>query len=412
MIKVKMIPGIGKNRTNGIMQVIAAYQQYMPEFGVRFVNNNWDLIAAHAGEGGTNCDVCHCHGLYWTGDYVAPQWEFKGNKLVIDALRNAGAVTVPSEWVAETIRRDMHLNPYVVPHGIQWEAWQGVRERSNYVLYNKNRQGDVCDSSPMMELSKMSPETQFVTTFGKNTHNVRVTGVMSHDKMKALVQNSGVYVATTKETFGIGTLEAMASGVPVLGYDYGGTAELIEHGVNGYLAEVGNVDDLFNGLLYCQENNKILGENARQIAKRWNWERVCKMVVGIYEKVLQPSPPTVAIVIPAYNYAHLLPYAIESALTQDYDQLEVVVVNDGSSDNTSEIVKQFEGKIKYIEQKNSGVAIARNIGIKATNAKYICCLDADDMLEPNYVSTLVPALEENRSLGIAYSKLVLLYKDG
>lgn len=411
-IKVKMVPRLSKQRTNGIMQVIAAYRQYLPARGIEFVETHPDIVAAHAGSTGAEVDVAHCHGLYWTADYAAPDWEFKANQDVIEALRHARLITVPSEWVAETIRRDMHVNPYVVPHGIQAEAWQPLPQRSNYVLYNKNRQGDVCDSSPMDELARLSPNTPFVATFGDTKSNVQVTGVLPHEQMKSVVRNAGVYLSTTKETFGIGTLEAMAAGVPVLGYRWGGTAELVKHGVTGYLAEPGNIDDLLEGLRYCQEYGTVLGRNSSLAAREWNWERVADMVANIYQEAIAPSPATVAIIIPTYNYAQFLPYAIESALNQDYEHIEVIVVNDGSTDNTDEVMEAFKGRVTYIKQQNQGVANARNNGIRATDAKYVCCLDADDLLQPNYISTLVPHLEEDRSLGIAYSRLMLLKKDG
>lgn len=413
-MKVKMIPGVVKNPNNGIAQVVQAYHKYLPSFDIDLVDSDsWDLLAAHAGATGKECDVAHNHGLYWTADYAAKEWEYKANRDVVESLRHAQMITVPTEWVAATIRRDMHVNPVVVPHGIDWQEWQGIEQRSHYVLYNKNRQGDVCDSSPMDELAKLATDTTFVSTFGRPGNNVKVTGVRSHDEMKRVVQSAGVYMATTKETFGIGILEAMASGVPILGYNHGGASVLVTHGVNGYLAEPGNIDDLLTGLRYCQKHNAILGKNGRELAKQWTWEHACSLVAQVYEEALvkKLEPATVAIIIPTYNYADILERALSSALAQDYAMIQdIIVVDDGSSDNPQEVVLKYahDKRVRFIRKENGGVATARNTGIAATTAKYVCCLDADDAIAPNFISTLVPALEADPGVGISFSSLNII----
>lgn len=101
----------------------------------------------------------------------------------------------------------------------------------------------------------------------------------------------------------------------------------------------------------------------------------------------------VSIVIPCYNQAHYLPDAIESALNQTYPNIEVIVVNDGSPDNTSEIVKKYL-KVKLVEQKNKGLSGARNAGIKKAKGKYILPLDSDDKIHPEMVSTTINYMQD------------------
>lgn len=91
--------------------------------------------------------------------------------------------------------------------------------------------------------------------------------------------------------------------------------------------------------------------------------------------------PGVSVVIPAYNYERFLKQAIDSALQQDYPLLEVIVVDDGSTDNTAGLVAELcrtEKRIRYIHQKNAGLPAARNTGIRAAKFEYIGFLDADD----------------------------------
>lgn len=105
----------------------------------------------------------------------------------------------------------------------------------------------------------------------------------------------------------------------------------------------------------------------------------------------------VSIIIPCYNQAKFLPDAIESALDQTYKEVEIIVVNDGSTDNTSDVVKKYQNRgigkratsIKLIEQKNAGLSAARNAGIKASSGGYILTLDADDKIHPDFLKKTV-----------------------
>lgn len=96
----------------------------------------------------------------------------------------------------------------------------------------------------------------------------------------------------------------------------------------------------------------------------------------------------VSIVIPCYKQAHFLPDAIESALKQTYPNIEIIVVNDGSPDNTSEVVSYYPNVI-LIEQENKGLSGARNSGIRAAKGTYILPLDADDKIDPEFVSKTI-----------------------
>lgn len=97
--------------------------------------------------------------------------------------------------------------------------------------------------------------------------------------------------------------------------------------------------------------------------------------------------PLVSIVIPAYNAANYLEEAINSALNQTYNNIEIIVVNDGSNDNgaTADIAKRFEGKIIYIEKKNGGSSSALNTGIKAMKGEWFSWLSHDDLYMPEKI---------------------------
>ncbi|MBL6764306.1 MAG: glycosyltransferase [Verrucomicrobiae bacterium] len=92
--------------------------------------------------------------------------------------------------------------------------------------------------------------------------------------------------------------------------------------------------------------------------------------------------PGVSVVIPAYNYARFLPFAVESARSQDYPKFEVIVIDDGSKDDTAEVMKQFGSPVRYVFQENAGLSAARNSGIREARYDFVCFLDADDELMP------------------------------
>lgn len=102
----------------------------------------------------------------------------------------------------------------------------------------------------------------------------------------------------------------------------------------------------------------------------------------------------VSIIIPCYNQAHFLKDSIESAVQQTHKNIEIIVVNDGSPDNTSQVVKSFQAKypnvdIKLVEKTNGGLSSARNAGIKKSAGGWILPLDADDKIHPQFIEKTI-----------------------
>jgi glycosyltransferase involved in cell wall biosynthesis len=114
---------------------------------------------------------------------------------------------------------------------------------------------------------------------------------------------------------------------------------------------------------------------------------------------MTPKPKhIVSVIIPAYNAEKYLKETVASALASTYQYLEVIIVNDGSSDNTEleiEKIKKQHPQIKRYTQENQGVSVARNVGITQSIGKYILLLDADDLISKDYISEAVGILENN-----------------
>ncbi len=112
----------------------------------------------------------------------------------------------------------------------------------------------------------------------------------------------------------------------------------------------------------------------------------------------------VSIVIPTYNSADYIVASVESALQQSYENIEVIVVDDGSTDNTHEVLLPYLSQILYFKQKNAGLAGARNTGHQLATGDYIAWLDADDIAHPERIALQVAYLDE-------HSDTVLLSSD-
>ncbi len=112
------------------------------------------------------------------------------------------------------------------------------------------------------------------------------------------------------------------------------------------------------------------------------------------------NPPNVSIIIPVYNDEKRVAEAIESALAQTLKDVEVIVVDDGSTDGTREVIRRYEEQIVHIRQKNSGPAVARNAGIRAAKGKYVCFLDSDDLVTPGKCAVQVDFLDRHGEYGL------------
>ncbi len=119
----------------------------------------------------------------------------------------------------------------------------------------------------------------------------------------------------------------------------------------------------------------------------------------------------VSVVIPCFDQAHFLPAAIESVLGQTYGHVEVVVVDDGSTDNTPAVVRRYPS-VQYVRQENRGLAEARNTGLRESLGDHVVFLDADDLLHPGALSAGVDALEAHPEAAFVFGYSSYLMDDG
>lgn len=119
----------------------------------------------------------------------------------------------------------------------------------------------------------------------------------------------------------------------------------------------------------------------------------------------------VTVIVPTYNYGHYLEGCIESLVCQTYRDLEILIIDDGSEDNTREIVELFsDERIIYIYKKNSGLSAARNTGIENISGNYVLFLDSDDLISKEYIESQVEFLEKNSDIDISIGLNKFFYK--
>jgi glycosyltransferase involved in cell wall biosynthesis len=124
-----------------------------------------------------------------------------------------------------------------------------------------------------------------------------------------------------------------------------------------------------------------------------------------------PDTPLVSVIIPCYNQAHFLPETIESALRQTYPRRELVVVDDGSSDDTWRVAASYS-EVRYVRQDNQGVVRARNRGLAGSGGECVVFLDADDRLRPRALEAGLAALRRCPGAAFSYGWCDLIAADG
>ena len=121
--------------------------------------------------------------------------------------------------------------------------------------------------------------------------------------------------------------------------------------------------------------------------------------------------PLVSVVIPAYNGERFLAEAIESALAQTYSAIEVIVVDDGSTDGTGAVIDRFGNSVRSLQQKNAGVSNTRNAGIAIAEGDLIALLDADDIWLPDKIERQVGALRAHPQAGLVFCGYTVVDED-
>lgn len=428
MIKVRISPDyFNKHDTGdgGIRRVSEALIKHLPAFGIEHTRNvkEADVLVNHG------ADLTYAlgkpilnlnHGLYWSRQPWEDTYQ-EVNQMVVESMSRAVAHTAPSEWVSRAIRRGGLWYPEVVYHGVDADHFSVQPQHGNYVLWNKARSDYVSNPDDMQNVASLMNNVEFRSTIGRGTHNVKILGAMPYSQMQEVIAGAGVYLATARETFGIGTLEALACGVPVAGWDWGGQSEIVVQGVTGYLAPPGDYKTLAACINQCFTDRARLSVNARaDVVDRWGWEKriaqYADIIKRVYHNHYEIQRPRVSVILTTYNLDKYLPEALDSVMRQSLLDFECLVIDDANSHLTWKIVEEYEKRdprIKYIATPNNfGLVGARNYGFAHAQGKYIRHLDADDFLADGTLAIEANTLDEQPGMHIVYGHLEVINEDG
>lgn len=241
-------------------------------------------------------------------------------------------------------------------------------------------------------------------------------------------------------------LEAMTLGAVVVGSRHGGMAEMIEHGISGFLFPGGDPDRLeraiTSALSLTADQRAAMGEAARsRIASICEPSLICAKMQALVERVSESnraraearraavrgalnagsvspnhapgraktkdntSNPLVSVIVPYYNMAEFFPQTLESIRAQTFIDFETIIVDDGSTDPASvslmdALASEPDSGVRVIRKPNGGLSSARNAGIAHARGTWILPLDADDVIDPDYIESLVVAAALNPNAAV------------
>ncbi len=252
---------------------------------------------------------------------------------------------------------------------------------------------------------------------------------MSHIGLAPLPDNR-----FTRGKCGFKILQYEAANLPVVTSPVGVNSEYVRNGVTGYYASnIPQWVDRISELIDDIELQKQMADAGRAQAQRFDTtiigNKLCSLITeciqestddvkevkwsGSRAEMLIPSQEIkVSICIPTYNRKNYLKETIESILAQTYKDYEIVLVDDGSTDGTEDMIKQLGVPVTYHWQKNGGDAAARNKLIKLARGEYISFIDSDDLLFPDAIERLVKVMETETDDVIAYGSYVRIDQDG
>ncbi len=238
--------------------------------------------------------------------------------------------------------------------------------------------------------------------------NVKFYPDLDDEVMPEFFASLTVYCANSKDGTESGTmpiLEAMACGIPVLTRNIGVVREIGEHRNNIYIrqGEYDDIEDLKKSLKELVEDKKLklkFRDNGRREVRRRSYWKRAREFNRFYHDVLYPDQPLVSIIIPTFNRASTLEKTLGYVRNTNYKNIEVIVTDDCSTDNTKEMVEDFRSKteipIKYIKSGSEdvyGLAQARNFAAVEAVGKYLVFLDDRLGIDESAITEFVKALE-------------------
>lgn len=249
-------------------------------------------------------------------------------------------------------------------------------------------------------------------TLIQHTHNLgifsKIDFLGQQDNIPYILKTADVFVlCSIYEGLPLSILEAMAAGLPIISTNVGGIKDIVKD--NGILVESNNVKALSEAMLELaknEEKRKKMSENSLTSVIKYDSRTMTQKHEDLYlentisctfKKALLKYPEEkknlVSIIVPIYNTGKYLQDALDSILSQTYQNWEALLVNDGSTDDSAEVCKEYvtkDSRFRYIaKDKNEGLLLARKTGLENSNGEFIANLDSDDYYLPDFLEKMV-----------------------
>lgn len=259
---------------------------------------------------------------------------------------------------------------------------------------------------------------------------ITLTGNLSKEQLYEFYALADVGVVPSyAEQCSYTAIEMMASKLPVMVTDVGGLNELVDNqlGLKTHIEftpqEIQfNIDDLtdkiYSSLTDVSSSEKRAEKAYQKITSELTAEKMTQQTLQVYQNLLQKSSPNkkttnndlVSVVIPCYNSKKYIVKCLQSVLNQTHTNLEIIVIDDASTDKSVEIISKIEDKrLKIIQnQSNKGIVFCLNEGIKVAQGKYIARLDTDDFMQRDRIEKQVAFLSENQEYAMVGSHHILV----
>lgn len=247
---------------------------------------------------------------------------------------------------------------------------------------------------------------------------VDYVGSKSHAEVWEYLKNADVYIqhsviSSNGDAEGIpnSILEAASFGLPIISTRHEGIKDFIIEDFSGILVDEYDFEEMANAIFHLSKDYRkriSFGENAKKIAAEHyensrQLEKLRKLLINCDNEWVNTK---ISICIPTYNRAKYIAETIKSALFQQSNSYEIIVVDDGSTDNTKETVESFNSsKIRYIFKEHTNAPETRNLAVKEAKGEYILWLDSDDILELNVVETYLELIDKHKNIDVLYGDI-------
>ena len=288
-MKLYVVPTVTANSGGGVFAVISAHEKHLRRLGVKYTRTerDADLVIVHAlAHTERRPDVFHSHGFYPTAQTGWDEQFTRANEQLIQTLMTARAVVSVSELAAEVMRRDFHVQPNIIRNGVDLKDTKRGGVIDGWVLWPKMDVNPTCDPGPIKWLAEKRTDLRLASLVPLD-RRIHTIGRLPRDRFLAMLRDCSIYLGTTRENNSMGSMEAMASGVPLVGFNWGFNRERLVSGDGCELVDPGDLDGLSRAITRVIFRWHDYHTQAREFARaNFRWDEPIQRIYTLYQGLL------------------------------------------------------------------------------------------------------------------------------